>query len=60
MKKGLTELVFIIDKGRLMSGLEADTIGGYNLMLAKQDIGRTKNRDKCYYYIFLPIAKIKT
>lgn len=36
MKKGLTELVFILDKSGSMSGLEADTIGGYNAMLKKQ------------------------
>jgi uncharacterized protein YegL len=36
MKKGLTELVFILDKSGSMSGLEADTIGGYNGMLTKQ------------------------
>ena len=36
MKQGLTELVFILDKSGSMSGLEADTIGGYNSMLAKQ------------------------
>ena len=36
MKKGLTELVFILDRSGSMSGLEADTIGGYNSMLAKQ------------------------
>lgn len=36
MKKGLTELVFILDKSGSMGGLEADTIGGYNSMLEKQ------------------------
>ncbi len=36
MKKGLTELVFILDKSGSMGGLEADTIGGYNSMLKKQ------------------------
>ncbi|MAT42264.1 MAG: hypothetical protein CL609_07985 [Anaerolineaceae bacterium] len=36
MKKGLTELVFILDKSGSMSGLEKDTIGGYNTMLEKQ------------------------
>lgn len=36
MKNNLTELVFILDKSGSMSGLEADTIGGYNSMLAKQ------------------------
>ncbi len=36
MKKGLTEIVFILDRSGSMSGLEADTIGGYNSMLEKQ------------------------
>jgi len=36
MKKGLTELVFILDKSGSMSGLEADTIGGFNSMLKNQ------------------------
>jgi len=36
MKKGLTELVFILDKSGSMAGLETDTIGGYNAMLEKQ------------------------
>ena len=35
MKK-TTELVFILDKSGSMSGLESDTIGGYNAMLKKQ------------------------
>ena len=36
MKKGLTELVFILDRSGSMSGLEKDTIGGFNSLLAKQ------------------------
>ena len=36
MKKDLTELVFILDRSGSMSGLEADTIGGFNSMIAKQ------------------------
>ena len=36
MKKDLTELVFILDSSGSMSGLESDTIGGYNSMLEKQ------------------------
>jgi uncharacterized protein YegL len=36
MRKGLTELAFILDKSGSMSGLETDTIGGYNSMLEKQ------------------------
>ena len=36
MKKGLTEVVFILDKSGSMSGLEADTIGGFNSLVEKQ------------------------
>ena len=36
MKKGLTEIVFILDRSGSMSGLEQDTIGGYNSLLRKQ------------------------
>ena len=36
MKKGLTELVFILDRSGSMGGLESDTIGGYNAMLKEQ------------------------
>ena len=36
MKKNLTELVMILDRSGSMSGLESDTIGGYNAMLQKQ------------------------
>ena len=36
MKKNLTELVFILDKSGSMSGLEAETIGGFNGMIEKQ------------------------
>lgn len=36
MKKNLTELVFILDESGSMSGLTADTIGGFNSLIAKQ------------------------
>jgi uncharacterized protein YegL len=36
MKTNLTELVFILDRSGSMSGLESDTVGGYNSFLAKQ------------------------
>ena len=36
MRKNLTELVFILDRSGSMSGLEADTIGGFNSMIEKQ------------------------
>lgn len=36
MRKGLTEVVFILDRSGSMSGLEGDTIGGFNSMIEKQ------------------------
>ena len=36
MKNNLSELVFILDRSGSMSGLEKDTIGGFNSMLEKQ------------------------
>ena len=35
-KKGLTELVMILDRSGSMGGLESDTIGGFNGMIEKQ------------------------
>ena len=42
MKKGLTELVMILDRRGSMGGLAADTIGGLNGMIEKQ-----KKEDRC-------------
>lgn len=36
MKKDLVEIIFILDKSGSMSGLEKDTIGGFNSMIEKQ------------------------
>lgn len=36
MKNNLTELVFILDRSGSMSGLEGDTVGGFNSMIEKQ------------------------
>lgn len=36
MKKNLTEIVFILDRSGSMSGLESDTIGGFNSLIEKQ------------------------
>lgn len=44
MKKNLTELVFILDRSGSMSGLESDTIGGFNSMIEKQK----KQEGECY------------
>ncbi len=35
-KNSITELVFILDRSGSMSGLERDTIGGFNSMIEKQ------------------------
>ena len=36
MNKNLTEVVFILDRSGSMSGLEQDTIGGFNSLIEKQ------------------------
>ncbi len=36
MRETLTEIIFILDRSGSMSGLESDTIGGFNSMIAKQ------------------------
>ncbi len=44
MSKGFTEIVYILDRSGSMSGLEADTIGGFNSMMEKQK----KTGEKAY------------
>ena len=36
MKENLTEMVFVLDRSGSMSGLAADTIGGFNELIEKQ------------------------
>lgn len=36
MRKGLTEVVFILDRSGSMRGLEKETIGGFNSLIEKQ------------------------
>ena len=43
-KNNVTELVFILDRSGSMSGLEADTVGGFNAMIEKQ----RKEDGECY------------
>lgn len=50
MKKGLTELVFILDRSGSMQGLETDTIGGFNSMVEKQ---KKKKERHLYLLSFL-------
>ena len=40
MKKNLTEMVFILDRSGSMAGLEADTIGGFNLTVLMRRLAR--------------------
>ena len=44
MKNNITELVFILDRSGSMSGLEQDTIGGFNSLIEKQ----RRQDGKCY------------
>ena len=44
MKNNITELVLILDRSVSMTGLESDTIGGFNSMIEKQK----KLDEKCY------------
>ena len=50
MRKNMTEIVFILDRSGSMSGLEKDTIGGFNSMIEKQkkenEIGRASCRER--------------
>ena len=45
-KNNITELVFILDRSGSMSGLENDTIGGFNSLIEKQ-----KKQDGKYFLI---------
>ncbi|MGG1675692.1 VWA domain-containing protein [Neobacillus sp. NRS-1170] len=36
MNKNLTEIIFLLDRSGSMSGLESDTIGGFNAFIKKQ------------------------
>lgn len=67
MRKGLTEVVFILDRSGSMRGLEADTIGGFNSMIEKQRkeegeayISTVLFDDKCeVLYDRVPVAKVE-
>lgn len=43
-KDNVTELVFILDRSGSMSGLESDTVGGFNAMIEKQ----RKQEGECF------------
>lgn len=44
MRNNITELVFILDRSGSMSGLESDTIGGFNSLIEKQ----RKQEGECF------------
>ena len=46
-KNNITELVCILDRSGSMSGLEGDTIGGFNALIEKQ-----KKEDGVCYGVF--------
>ena len=48
IKNGITELVFILDRSGSMSGLEKDTVGGFNSMLKKQRNEKGMKDSECY------------
>ena len=62
----MTELVFILDRSSSMAGLEADTIGGFNSMIAKQkkEAGEALvstvlfDRDSTVIHDRLPLEKV--
>ena len=54
--KDLTELVFILDRSGSMSGLEGDTIGGFNALIAKQK----QENGKCWVTTVLFDSRVET
>ncbi|MBR3475524.1 MAG: VWA domain-containing protein [Oscillospiraceae bacterium] len=55
-KRDLTELVFVLDRSGSMSGLEADTIGGFNALIEKQK----KEPGRCLVTTVLFDSRIQT
>jgi len=55
-KNNLTEIVFILDRSGSMSGLESDTIGGFNSMIDKQK----KEDGECYVTTVLFDSVVET
>ena len=53
----MTELVFILDRSGSMSGLESDTIGGFNSMLTKQKKEEEEEEEICRKAPFLRLVK---
>lgn len=66
MNNNLTELVFILDRSGSMSGMESDTIGGFNSMIRKQkqEAGEAListvlfNQDRFVLHDRIPVSEI--
>ena len=66
MKKGLTELVFVLDMSGSMDHLTSDTIGGFNSVLKEHNDGQGEvlvttyvfNNESKMIHDRLPIAKV--
>ena len=54
MSKGLTEIVYILDRSGSMGGFEADTIGGFNSMMEKQK-KTVKRHMYLQYCLMIPV-----
>jgi uncharacterized protein YegL len=50
MKKNLTEIIFVLDRSGSMSGLENDTIGGYNAFIEKQKLEEGEAKVTCVLF----------
>ena len=57
MNLNLTELVFILDRSGSMSGLESDTIGGFNSILQESQIHDKTTKGKVRLGISIPWGK---
>ncbi len=55
-RRELTELVFVLDRSGSMSGLEGDTIGGFNALIEKQK----KEPGKCLVTTVLFDSRVQT
>ncbi|MBR3056446.1 MAG: VWA domain-containing protein [Clostridiales bacterium] len=55
-KNNITEIVFILDRSGSMGGLESDTIGGFNSMIAKQK----KEEGECFVTTVLFDSVVET
>lgn len=53
MRENLTGIVFMFDCNGSMSGLEADTIGGFNSMIEKQKKAEGEGLIVIRYYLAL-------